>query len=158
MRFSSLAIVCQIASIFVTSKAWAILNHIDEQTKRFNCDGVYVRYNEFASRQRTRLVKSTDDRNSRAWSLVVQQLLNNKPMGEEDPSVMFRDDASAHLTYYKLDDLTKLDNYGSQSLRTDYVVAIDGSNRACAVILRRQDQAWDHSWMGEPTFQFCTIY
>ncbi|EPQ63936.1 Bgt-20371 [Blumeria graminis f. sp. tritici] len=157
MRFSSLAIVYQIASIFVTSKAWAIMDHIFEQSKIFNCGGVDVGYYEFAVQRRTVLSRSASGRNPRPWSLVVQELFKNKPMGEEDPPVMFRDDYSTSLTYYKLDEKTRLMNYGSHNLRTDYVVAIDPRRRACSMILKTQEEARDNSWLGEPSFEFCTI-
>ncbi|CAD6502564.1 BgTH12-05155 [Blumeria graminis f. sp. triticale] len=54
MRFSSLAIIFQSASIFVTTLAGTSVNHIDENRKSFFCNGVLIEYNQLAQ-QRTLL-------------------------------------------------------------------------------------------------------
>ncbi|CAD6502580.1 BgTH12-05177 [Blumeria graminis f. sp. triticale] len=156
MRFSSIAIIFQSASIFTTTLAARRTSHLDDLFKVFDCNGYFIRYPQFSSSQRSETFHSGQGRMSRSWSAQLDYLLQRP--GDERV-VLFGNGASHALKYYSLDTLATGNFVDSWINNMEFIIAIDNLDRACGIIMKftSRNCSSEISCPPQESFSLCSI-
>ncbi|CAD6504408.1 BgTH12-06138 [Blumeria graminis f. sp. triticale] len=159
MRFSSIAIILQSASIFFTTEAGATVNHINERKKSFICDEVTFKFNQFPHQRGL----TEDAAGMTAYGSLYQIYMDKLEVHENEHTngIPFRyaDRHTTNLSFYLLANLTSYQNLGTYDLRFDYYVVVDGRNRATAMLLKTtpHNRSGNYEQSTEPYYTLCKV-
>uniref|UniRef100_A0A381L3Z0 BgtE-5953 n=1 Tax=Blumeria graminis f. sp. tritici 96224 TaxID=1268274 RepID=A0A381L3Z0_BLUGR len=102
MRFSSIAIIFQSASIFLTVLAVSTIDHIPEESKKFNCHQSYISKKDFARTPRTEIKRVAENKLSWSWTDQLSYMMKDS---RNQNSVLFGNESQVSK-FYILDNLT----------------------------------------------------
>ncbi|CAD6502588.1 BgTH12-05179 [Blumeria graminis f. sp. triticale] len=158
MRFSSIAIIFQSASIFATVLAGRVTNHILDQWKNFDCEGREFKgtvldplRQQAAKRVLDREVPPADE----------SMIMNLKSQVDNLTYVLYVDDYPASYYFQKIEGYSTSLRGGDYFYETDYIYVLDGYGRACAIMMKKSTYHYSATRYeianAQATYQLCTI-
>ncbi|CAD6504407.1 BgTH12-06137 [Blumeria graminis f. sp. triticale] len=160
MRFSSIAIILQSASIFSTAVAGVTAHQIEEQSKSFVCDGVPIKFNKFGYQR-----SLVEDTTSMLVPGSLYQIYREKLIQESEKDqnhgtpLQYADNYTTNLSFYLLSDLTSYENHRAYFIVFDYYLVSDGRYRATAIILKKtqQNRPGFNEQLTDPYYELCKV-
>ncbi|VDB87985.1 Bgt-51967 [Blumeria graminis f. sp. tritici] len=160
MRFSSIAIIFQSASIFVTTLAGTSVDHIDEKIKSFVCNGHIVGHNQFT--QYRRLAQNPEYMFKRG-SLYHQHAkkLNEarRDVNLQDIPLVYSYSETAQLSFHQLEDMTETRDLGKYVFKSEYFVMVDKHPRSCSILIQeiKQYPQGRYTWPDDISYKLCRV-
>ncbi|CAD6504406.1 BgTH12-06136 [Blumeria graminis f. sp. triticale] len=160
MRFSSITIILQSASIFFTTVAGVTTNQIDEQRKSFICDGVKITFNKFGH-QRSLIEDTTSMFDPGSLYQLYTQKLTQAHQNEHTHRTPFAytDTDTTDLSFYLLSDLTSYENHRAYFITFEYNLVMDGRYRATSMLLKKtqQNRPGYYEQLSDPSYELCKV-
>ncbi|CAD6502579.1 BgTH12-05170 [Blumeria graminis f. sp. triticale] len=154
MRFSSIAIIFQSASIFLTVLAVSTIDHIPEESKKFNCHQSYISKKDFARTPRTEIKRVAENKLSWSWTDQLSYMMKDS---RNQNSVLFGNESQVSK-FYILDNLTTDHTSGDYDYTYEYIILVDKKDRACGVIMRVLTRVKNESSiLPDQNISFCSI-
>ncbi|CCU79874.1 CSEP0138 putative effector protein [Blumeria hordei DH14] len=156
MRFSSIAIILQSASVFVTILAIQTTRHIDEDKKRFDCNvGLLETYGirtTYSVPQSQRLMRAL-------YPLQNAKLDELLQMPNDQRTVLYSDGLSPIYRFHEMNYFSEHKTSGAKTIDRDHIEVVDQNDRQCAVVLREVTRNLESQGSVEDvvTFVFCNI-
>ncbi|CCU76384.1 CSEP0035 putative effector protein [Blumeria hordei DH14] len=160
MRFSSTAIIFQCASIFVKIVIGSSIDHIDEQSKSFDCDGIIVGHEQL-SQKRDLIQRPLIGSKPMTFSKIYQEKYYEIVYLYQSPKkyVKFGYDDPARLSVFRLPKMLQSHQYGDVLVSYDFFVLEDSERRACSILLQKMEQGkmLGRKYTGPLEYKLCTI-
>ncbi|VDB88004.1 Bgt-50543 [Blumeria graminis f. sp. tritici] len=132
MRFSSIAIIFQSASIFLTVLAVYTKSHIPEERKNFLCGGRSITYSEYSWSSLVETTNVSGNRNSWSWANQLSHLMSDS---SNQNFVLFGPESEVSK-FFILQDLTTGGPSDYHNHVFEYIVLVDKIERTCGMIMR----------------------
>ncbi|CCU76390.1 putative candidate secreted effector protein [Blumeria hordei DH14] len=156
MRFSSTAIIFQCASIFVKIVIGSSIDHIDEQSKSFDCDGIIVGHEQL-SQKRDLIQRPLIGSNPMTFSKIYQEKYYEIVYLYQSPkNVRFKSSQRQNST---ANSQLQPINMGDVLVSYDFFVLEDSERRACSILLQKMEQGkmLGRKYTGPLEYKLCTI-
>ncbi|SZF03820.1 unnamed protein product [Blumeria hordei] len=151
MRLTSLAVILQSASFFVTTFAVGTKSHINEEDKEFDCSGRKFLPAEYNHVERMQL---TDPVNELGLTMdgIYKDLLQDRT---EKGMCAFKDKDDGYYKYFQLINLWTSRKVENGNAMYSYILVSDRNNRANAMIKRMTIYAVDGT--SKESYSICKI-
>ncbi|CAD6504403.1 BgTH12-06133 [Blumeria graminis f. sp. triticale] len=160
MRFSSITIILQSASIFFTTVAGVTTNQIDEPRKSFVCNGVTIKFNKFGH-QRSLVEDAASKFQPGSLYQIYTYELTQARQNEHTyrTPFVYADNDTTNLSFYLLADLTSYENHRAYFITFDYYLVMDGRYRAHAILLKKtqENRPGYYEQMSDPSYELCKV-
>ncbi|SZF03821.1 unnamed protein product [Blumeria hordei] len=151
MCLTSLVVILQSASFFVTIFATFTTSHINEEAKRFDCEDRQFLPEEYKRLKRLELTGSVNE-----LGLTIDDIYKNLLQDKSDYRICaFKDENDAYYRFFELADSGQSERLDSGCPVHTYILVTDHYDRANAVIKRKTIYEGQRS--PKVTYSICEI-
>ncbi|CCU76396.1 putative candidate secreted effector protein [Blumeria hordei DH14] len=133
MRFSSIAIIFQSASIFVTTLAGGKIAHIPESRKSFQCERRLILGSSY---ERTLFEVLGQIRFKEILPIDKSIIYNLVDQADDSTNVFYEDETPDAFFFHKLEKPVDAIKDGVYVYDTNHILVIDNHGRTCGIVMR----------------------